>query len=605
MEIKHIQEIANVLRRDSLEMTSKAGSGHPSSCLSAADIISSLFFNEMSFDIKNPNNPDNDEFILSKGHASAVLYSALFHSGCIKEKLEDYRKIASNLEGHPTPELSWIKVATGSLGQGLSVGVGMALGCKLQGRKFRTYVLLGDSELAEGSNYEAMQLASHYNLDNLVAIVDVNRLGQRGETMQGWNTKLIAIRLASFGWDTIVINGHNTKQILEAFEKARKSKKPVAIIAKTVKGKGVSFLEDKNGWHGKALSEKELAMALKMIPDSRIPNIEIKQPTKLIIKDNKIIKITNNNYKLGEEIATREAYGNALASLAKSNQNIIALDGEVSNSTFSEKVKQVNEKQFVECFIAEQNMIGMALGLSKKGFNVFSSSFAAFLSRAYDQLRMAAISNADFTVCGSHAGVSIGEDGASQMGLEDLAMFRSFPGSIVFYPSDALSTEKIVNLCSELKGIKYIRTTRPKTPVLYESKEEFEVGGFKVIKQSNKDKVVLLGAGITLHESLKAQEELKKHKIDAAVIDLYCIKPINSRKLEQFIKSHGNKLIITEDHHFEGGIGEALQSALANSGITINHLAVSVVPHSGKKDELLDKYGINAKAIVNEAKKIV
>jgi transketolase len=605
MDIKQLQDIANLLRRDSLKMTSKAGSGHPSSCLSAADIVSCLFFNEMSFDVKNSANDDNDEFVLSKGHASALLYSALYYSGCIKEKLEDYRKITSNLEGHPTPELNWIKVASGSLGQGLSVGVGMALAGKLRGRKFRTYVLLGDSELAEGSNYEALQLAAHYNLDNLCAIIDVNRLGQRGETMQGWNTKLLAIRLASFGWDTIVVNGHNIKQILDAFEKARKSKKPAAIIAKTVKGKGVSFLEDKNGWHGKALSEKELAMALKMIPDSRIPNIEIKSPLKVNPQEPKEHKITSNNYKLGEEIATREAYGNALANLAKANGNILALDGEVSNSTFSEKVKQVNEKQFIECFIAEQNMIGMALGLSKKGFNVFSSSFAAFLSRAYDQLRMAAISKADFTVCGSHAGISIGEDGASQMGLEDIAMFRSLPNSIVFYPSDALSTEKIVNLCSELKGIKYLRTTRPKTPVLYDNKEDFEVGGFKVLKQSNKDKVVLIGSGITLHESLKAQEELKKHKIDAAVIDLYCIKPINSRKLEQFIKSHGNKLIITEDHHFEGGIGEALLSALNGSGITINHLAVSVVPHSGRKDELLDKYGINAKAIVNEAKRII
>lgn len=604
MEIKQIQEIANVLRRDSLMMTSKAGSGHPSSCLSAADIMASLFFNEISLDTKNTENPDNDEFILSKGHASALLYSALFHSGCIKEKLEDYRKIWSKLEGHPTPELNWIKVSTGSLGQGLSVGVGMALAGKLRGRKFRTYVLLGDSELAEGSNYEALQLASYYNLDNLVAIVDVNRLGQRGETMQGWNTKLIAIRLASFGWDTIVVNGHNVKQILDAFEKARKSKKPVAIIAKTVKGKGVSFLEDKNGWHGKALSEKELQMALKMIPETRMPEINIKQPPKIDVKG-KIVKMIDNNYKLGDEIATREAYGNALASLAKANSNVLALDGEVSNSTFSEKLKEKTPKQFVECFIAEQNMIGMALGLSKKGFNVFSSSFAAFLTRAYDQLRMSAISKADLTVCGSHAGISIGEDGASQMGLEDIAMFRSLPSSIVFYPSDAVSTEKIVALCSELKGIKYIRTTRPKTPVLYDNKEDFEVGGFKVLREGKKDKAVLIGSGITLHESLKAQEELKKQKIDCAVLDLYCIKPINARKLEQFIKSHGNKVIITEDHHYEGGIGEAVMSALANSGIEISHLAVSVVPHSGKKDELLEKYGINAKAIVNEVKKII
>jgi len=605
MEVKDLQSLANVLRRDSLVMTTRAGSGHPTSCLSSAEIISCLFFNELKLDTKNSNNPDNDEFILSKGHAAAILYSCLKHSGCLTENLENYRKIGSDLEGHPTPELNWIKVASGSLGQGLSIATGMALASKLQKRKFRTFVLLGDSELAEGSNYEAFQFSSHNNLNNLTAIIDLNRLGQRGETMLGHNSKLLAIRLSSFGWNTIVIDGHNVKQILDALQKARKSDKPTAIIAKTLKGKGVSFLENKEGWHGKALNEKELAKALKEIPNPSLPSISIAPPITINQKAPLEHKIIQTKYNPKDEIATREAYGSALASLAKSNPSVLALDAEVSNSTFADKVKKETPKQFIECFIAEQNMLGLALGLSKKGFNVFASSFSSFLSRAHDQLRMAAISKANFTVCGSHCGISIGQDGSSQMGLEDIAMFRSLPNSTIFYPSDAVSAEKLTLLSSTLPGIKYIRTTRPKTKILYENKEEFPVGDFKVLKQSPKDKLVLIGAGITLHESLKAYEELKKAKIETAVIDLYCIKPLNSKKLIEFIKQHGNKIIITEDHYKEGGIGEALLSSLSNSGIIITHLAVSRIPHSGKPDELLERYGINAKAIVTEAKKII
>lgn len=603
--VKNLQDIASLLRRDSLIETSSAGSGHPTSCLSIAEIMSCLFFSEMSFDHKNPNNPDNDEFVLSKGHASAILYSALSRAGCISNRLSDYRKLNSELEGHPTPELRWVKLATGSLGQGLSSGTGFALASKIQKRKFRTYVLLGDSELAEGSNYEAFQLASHYKLDNLVAIIDLNRLGQRGETMLGHDTKLLAIRLASFGWDAIVIDGHNIPQILGALSKAKKSKKPVAIIAKTFKGQGVSFLKDKSGWHGKALSETELKKALKEIPEPKMPIFEITNPEKADFKEEKSKILEQNKYRLGQEIATREAYGKALSNLAKSNPHIIALDAEVSNSTFSELVKKSSEKQFIECFVAEQNMIGMALGLSKKGFNVFASSFAAFLSRAHDQLRMASVSKANLTVCGSHCGVSIGEDGASQMGLDDLAMFRTIPNSIVFYPSDAVSTEKLTALASNLEGIKYLRTTRPKTPVIYDNKEDFKVGEFKVVRESDKSKVILIGAGITLQESLKAHEELKKVKIETSVLDLYCIKPINSKKLIEFVRQHGSKVIVTEDHYYEGGLGEAVINSLKNSNITIKHLAVSRVPHSGKKDELLDRYGINAKAIVSEVKKLI
>jgi len=605
LEIKKLQEIANFLRKDALVMTTKAGSGHPTSCLSCADIMSTLFFNEMSLDISNADNPDNDEFVLSKGHAAPILYSCLYNSRCFRYSLDGLRKFNSPLDGHPIPFTKWIKFATGSLGQGLSLGAGMALGIKLQKRKSRVYVLLGDSEIAEGSNWEAIQFASHYNLNNLVAIVDVNRLGQRGETQLGHNTKLLALRFSTFGWDTIVIDGHNIKQILDAFEKARKSGKPTAIIAKTIKGKGVNFLEDKDGWHGKALNEKELQKALDKLsfPES-FPEIAIKRPEKTEIKQQKTLAIKPLAFKAKEQASTRESYGLSLANLTKSDFKIIALDAEVSNSTLSEEVKKVKPEQFIEAYIMEQNMIGVALGLSKKGFNVFASSFAAFLERAYDQLRMAALSKPNFTVCGSHAGVSIGEDGPSQMGLEDIALWRALPNSIIFYPSDAISTEKLVYLASQIQGLKYLRTTRPKTPVIYSKGESFQLGDFKVLKQSQKDKLVLIGSGITLHESLKAYEELKKAKIDVAVIDLYCIKPLNIKKLIQFIENHGNKAIITEDHYKEGGIGEMLSAELEHTVITTKSLCIKEIPHSGTKEELMSKYGVNASAIIKEAKKI-
>ncbi len=663
-KIKDLQDIANILRKDVLEMTSAAGSGHPTSCLSCAELVSCLFFNEMKYDIANPDNPDmensvdieiplnsvtlesgisnrhsrtkgdtingnvynarvhsnspsrefetknnqilcNDEFILSKGHAAPILYSALSRAGVIKDDLFGLRKIDSNLEGHPLPNsFSWAKVATGSLGQGLSVGIGFAIAAKLQGKEFRTYVLMGDSETAEGSVWEGFQLASYYKLKNLCAIIDVNRLGQRGETMLGWNTSEYEKRIQSFGWETKIIDGHNIKKILKALKNARKSEKPFAIIAKTIKGKGVSFLENKEGWHGKALGREELEKALKEIGNPQMPQINIIKPgeIKFEFKKEEVIK---NEYNLGEEVATREAYGNAISSLAKSDQRVIAVDAEVSNSTFSDRVKKVNEKQFIEAFIAEQNMVGICLGLSKKGFNVYGSTFAAFLSRAHDQIRMSALSLGDFTLCGSHCGVSIGEDGASQMGLEDIGMFRSLPNSIIFYPSDAVSTEKIVNLCSESKGIKYIRTTRGKTKVIYKNEEKFSLGGFKVLKESGKDKAVLAGSGITLHEALKAYDVLKKNKIECAVIDLYCIKPFNAEKFIEFLKKHGNKMVIAEDHYKEGGIGEMLCSALVNSGIKIECLNIKKIPHSGKPEELLAKYDIDKKAIVKAAMKML
>ena len=521
LKFKKLQNMANILRKDSLTMTSKAGSGHPSSCLSCADIMSVLFFDEMKYDVADAENPDNDEFVLSKGHAAPILYSCLFHSGCARYDLNGLRKFNSPLEGHPMPFTKWIKFATGSLGQGLSIGAGMALGIKLQKRKSRVFVLVGDSEMAEGSNWEAIQFASHYNLNNLIAIVDINRLGQRGETMLGHDIAKYKKRFESFGWSVFSVDGNNVKQLISAFGKSRGSEKPVVILTKTLKGKGVKFIENKEGWHGKALDSKELEKAINGLGINEIPSFDIQRPEITEVKNGRELTLKQTTFKPKETVSTREAYGRALANLAKANPNLIALDAEVSNSTFSEEVKKEKPGQFVEGYIMEQNLIGVALGLSKKGFNVFASSFAAFLERAHDQIRMTALSKPNMTICGSHCGISIGEDGPSQMGLEDISMYRALPNSIILYPSDAVSTEKLVYLASQIAGLKYIRTTRPKTGIIYDKNEKFDVGDFKILRQSVKDKVVLIGAGITLHESLKAHEELKKAKIDSSVIDLY------------------------------------------------------------------------------------
>ncbi len=603
--INDLESIASVLRRDSLISTTAAGSGHPTSCLSCAEIMAALFFNEMAYDVKNPENPDNDEFILSKGHAAPILYSALKRAGCIKNDLKTLRKFGSPLEGHPMPRsLPWVKVATGSLGQGLSVGLGMALAMRMQKRKSYVYVLMGDSELAEGSVYESLNFASYHGIENIIAIVDVNRLGQTRETMFGYNLENYKKKFESFGWETIVADGHNIIEIINAVKKAKFSQKPSVILAKTVKGKGVSFLEGKNGWHGKALSESELEAALKEIPHRAMPKISIKSPEKVKFGI-KLRTLKSDLYKIGEEVSTREAYGRALLELARSDPSVIAIDSEVGNSTYSENVEKDSgtKGQFVENYISEQNMIGLSLGLSKKGMNPYPSTFSAFLTRAYDQLRMSALSSANFTVCGSHAGVSIGEDGASQMGLEDISLFRSLPDSVIFCPSDAVSAQKLLFLSGKMKGIKYLRTTRPKLPVIYKNSEVFGIEDFKAVRESRKDEAVLVGSGITLHESLKAYEKLTAEGKKVAVVDLYKIKPFDSKKFVKFIRKHGGKIVVSEDHHGEGGIGEMLISELRDSGIKINHLFVEGIPHSGAKDELLHKYKIDADAIAESAKK--
>lgn len=598
---QELQIIAGILRRDSIMSTTSAGSGHPTSCLSCAEIMACLFFNELKLDAKNSNNLDNDEFILSKGHASPILYSSLFHRGLIKENILSLRNLNSNLEGHPMPKsIPWVKVATGSLGQGLSVGAGMALASGIQGRSSRTYVLLGDSELSEGSNYEAIEFAANYNLGNLVAIVDVNGLGQTGQTMQGHNTSNYKKRFSAFGWNVIEINGHSIKEILYSLKSSKNNTKPTIILAKTIKGKGVSFLENKDGWHGKALSDEEASKALEEIQNSSFPNINYEKPTPGIFRKKKF-SFVDTYYEKGEAVSTREAFGRAVSSLAESDNYVYGIDAETGNSNFLSKISEISEERLVQTGIAEQNLVGLALGMSKKGLSIFGSTFAAFLSRAHDQIRMSSLSDPNFTLVGSHAGVSIGQDGASQMGLEDISIFRSLPDSIVLYPSDAVSTEKIVRLCHTTKGLKYIRTTRGKTPVIYKSGEKFPLGEFKVLKESKEDQVVLIGSGITLHESLKAQELLEKEGKKSAVIDLYCIKPLNGKKLISFIKKHGNKVIITEDHRKEGGIGESLLSEIQNTGIEIKHLYVKGIPHSGKPEELLKKHKIDSESIESVA----
>lgn len=605
---KKLEDFANILRRDSIISTTHSGSGHPTSCLSCAEILSCLFFHEMKYDLKNPDNPDNDEFVLSKGHAAPILYSALINAGAISENILSLRARGSNLEGHPIPNsLKWIKVATGSLGQGLSIGAGMALANKIQSRKSKVFVLLGDSELSEGSIYEALQFAGIYSLSNLVAIADINGLGQTGKTSLGKDLSSYKKRFESFGWNVNTVNGHNIKEILYALKASRSNSRPTFILAETKKGKGVSFLENHLDWHGKTLSDEECAQALEEIANPEKPLFKpiAPEPTIFRLKNSRFLP---NYYNLGESVSTREAFGRALAALAESDNLVFGVDAEVGNSTFLNSIKSAGEDRLIQCGISEQNMIGVSLGMSKKGLRVFSSTFSAFLTRAFDQLRMASYSDADFTVCGSHSGVSIGQDGASQMGLEDISMFRTLEDTIILYPSDAVSTEKLVSLAGSTKGIKYIRTTRSKTPVIYSDKEKFSLGDFKIIKSSAEDKIVLIGAGITLHESLKAHFSLLKKSIKSAVIDLYCIKPLDEKKLIKFIMNHGKKIIVSEDHRKEGGIGETLLSALNNAGqddLRIVHLGVEGLPHSSRPEETLKEHHIDSDSIELEALKLL
>lgn len=610
-----LHNIATQLRIDSVRSTTQAGSGHPSSCCSAAEIVAALFFAEMRFDPKDPRRLDNDRFVLSKGHAAPVLYSAWAEAGAFdRAKLLTLREISSDLEGHPTPRLPFVDVATGSLGQGICVAVGLALNARRIRSDYRTYVLIGDGESAEGSVWEAADVASHYGLDNLCGITDVNALGQSQPTQWQHDMEQYARRWGAFGWEPIVVDGHDLPALLDAFAKARQTKgRPTMLLARTIKGKGISFVEGKNGWHGRPLKKgeeedraiKELESQFVTLPkaiDASSLVIRPASPPPRAEQAEGRPQVAAPEYKLGDAVATREAFGTALVKLGQADPRIVALDGDVENSTYSEKFAKAFPDRFYEIYIAEQAMIGAAMGLASQKAIPFPSTFACFLARAADFVRMGCISGLDVKLCGSHAGISIGEDGPSQMGLEDLATMRAEPDMTVVYPCDAVSTERLVGEIAYRPGPAYIRTTRPKTPVIYPPGERFEIGGSKVLRQSDQDVVTVVAAGITVYEALKAYGELKGAGVALRVIDAYSLQPVDVHTLRNAARATGGRVITVEDHYVNGGLGDAVAEALAEDGHVVRRLAVREIPRSGKSEELLDRYGISARHIVAAVK---
>ncbi len=612
-------ELAQQLRVDSIRSTTAAGSGHPTSSMSAADLMAVFMSKYFRYDFDHPDNPNNDRFILSKGHACPLLYAMHKAAGVMSdEQMMSLRQFGSPVQGHPVPVLPGIEVATGSLGQGLSVGVGMALAGKyLDQLPYRVWVLQGDSETAEGSVWEAFDHASYYNLDNLILIIDVNRLGQRGQTELGWNTQAYATRARAFGWHAIEIDGHDFKEIEQAYGEALSiHNQPVVIIARTVKGKGASVVENQSGWHGKNLDEEKANAAIEELGGQRNIQISVPKPEEegepAIIGETQPLELPT--YDEGENVATRTAYGKALAAIGASRSDVVALDGEVSNSTRAKFFAKTHSDRFFEMFIAEQQMLGAAMGLQARHYKPFVSSFGAFLSRAYDFVRMAAISRANIKLSGSHAGISIGQDGPSQMALEDLASMRAVWSSTVLYPCDGNQTAQLVSQMVDRDGIVYLRTTRMKTPVIYDKAEEFPIGGSKVIRGSDRDQVTVIGAGVTLHEALKAYDRLKQEGITARIIDAYSVKPIDTETLHQAAQDTDGNLIVVEDHWLEGGLGAAVQDAFAGVDTSPTYqgpqlqlikLAVQNMPGSGKPQELMHEAKIDADAIVEAARSLV
>lgn len=612
-----LEHIAYKLRVDAVKMTTKAGSGHPTSCLSAADLVVALFFYAMYFDPKNFQNPNNDRFILSKGHASPLLYAAWKEAGAISEdELMTYRQVDSALEGHPTLRFPYTEAATGALGIGLSIGAGMSLAAKMDKRDFYTYVLLGDSEISEGCIWEAAEIAAYYKLNHLVGIVDCNRLGQTGETMHGYHVDRYVAKFEAFGWHVLVIEGHDMQQIMEALEAARTIKdRPTMIIAKTIKGYGVARSEDKNGFHGKAFAKEELDEILAELAQrfseaaNYVHAFEWRPSLPLASQADEehcvSVAVEPLPYKKGDMVPTRKAYGQALAVLGEVCPNIVSLDAEVNNSTFASIFAAAFPDRFVQCFIAEQNMIGMGVGMAARGKIPFISTFAAFLTRAHDQIRMASVGNSNLRISGSHAGVSIGQDGPSQMGLEDIAMMRALPESVVLYPADAVSTAGLMERMLEYtKGISYVRTTRMAMPVIYDNEASFVIGGCNILHSSKRDVACVVAAGVTLFEALKAYETLQKQGINIAVIDLYSIKPLDRETVLKVARQANSQIITVEDHYPEGGLGEAVMHALDTELIKIHCLAVNKLPRSGKPEELLALAGIDAAAIIKQVQKI-
>jgi transketolase len=601
------RELGQQFRVDSVRMASEAKSGHPSSAMSAADLMAVLVDGFLRYDFDEPKSPANDRLIFSKGHASTLLYAIYRAAGALsRDELGTYRRHGSRLEGHPTPVLPWVDVATGSLGQGLPIGVGTALAAKRLDRTgARTWVLCGDSELAEGSIWEAFEHAAHYELDNLTAILDVNRLGQRGETMAGWDTGVHAERARAFGWHAIEIDGHDVEAIDRALAEAvATTGRPTAIVARTVKGKGVQAIADTNGFHGKALDDP--AAAIAELGGERDVTVEVAKPEPVEPHRFETGPLELPRYEVGSEVATRKAYGDALAALGTARGDVVALDGEVSNSTFAEIFAKAHPERYFEMYIAEQQMVAAAVGMQIVGWKPFASTFAAFLSRAYDFVRMAAVSRASIVLSGSHAGVSIGEDGPSQMGLEDIASFRAIHGSVVLHPCDANQTAKLVAQLADEDGISYIRTLRPATPVLYDPDDEFEIGGARVLRSSDGDEVAIVAAGITVHLALEAADALAEEGIAARVIDLYSIKPLDAETLRAAAEATQGRLVTVEDHWPEGGLGEAVLAAFADTDerprVTV--LAVRGMPGSGTPGELLAAAGIDAEHIAAAAREL-
>jgi len=615
--IPALKNIATRLRIDSIRSTSESGTGHPTSCMSMADIMAALFFGEMRFDPKDPKNTEADRFVLSKGHAAPILYAAWAEAGAFdRSELLKLRDISSDLEGHPTPRLPFVDVATGSLGQGICAAIGSALNARRIGSPYRTYVLLGDGESAEGSVWEAADVAALDKLDNLCGITDVNGLGQSRATMWQHDMSQFERRWQAFGWRTIVIDGHDLNAILDAFEQARATAgQPTMILARTLKGKGVASVEGKDGWHGKAFKKGEemdkaiaelerqfvpvpgdgpAARSANRIPKPPAPSRPVDQPK----------PVAPPNYKLGDQVATREAFGAALVKLGDADARVVALDADVKNSTFTDKFEKAHPDRFYENFIAEQVMVGSAMGLAARGAIPFASTFACFLTRAADFSRMAAISNVGIKLAGSHAGISIGEDGPSQMALEDLAMYRAEPNYTVLYPCDAVSTERLVALMAYHPGPAYMRTSRPKTPVVYGNDETFEIGGLKVLRESGDDVATVVGAGVTVFEALKAYDQLRAERILIRVVDLYSLAPIARDALIAAARATGGNLITVEDHYAAGGVGDAVAEAVAAAGFTVHRIAVREIPRSGKPDELLERFGISASHIVQAVKSL-
>ena len=609
--IPALHNIATRLRIDSIQSTTQAGSGHPTSCMSMADVMAALFFGELRFDPKDPHHPDADRFVLSKGHAAPILYAAWAEAGAFdRADLLRLRQIDSDLEGHPTPRLPFVDVATGSLGQGICAAIGTALNARRIKSDYRTYALLGDGESAEGSVWEAANAAAMDRLDSLCGITDVNALGQSRPTMWQHDMEQFARRWRAFGWHAIVVDGHDVAAILDAFDEARRTKgQPTMILARTLKGKGVSFVEGKEGWHGKPLKADEAAKAIAELQQQLTPSqIEaaslIKKPNAVSRPAEQPRPVAPPAYKPGEQVATREAYGTALVKLGEADSRVVVLDADVKNSTFSERFEKAFPDRFYQNFIAEQVMVGAAMGLAARGALPFPSTFACFLTRAADFIRMGAISNVNIKLAGSHAGISIGEDGPSQMALEDLAMCRAEPNYAVLYPCDGVSAERLVALAAYHPGPAYIRTSRPKTPVIYSNDERFEIGGLKVLRESAQDVATVVGAGVTVFEALKAYDQLKASGTLIRVIDLYSVAPVDRQGLAAAARATGGHLITVEDHYPAGGVGDAVAEAVADFGFTVHRLAVREIPRSGKPEELLERFGISAAHIVNVVREV-